>query len=185
MNKEILRVLRKKKKKTCNQVAQALNISVRQYRRYERGERMIEVEHFFMLASFYGEKIETILYSALKTYELFRLKPNGQLLLEKRPKNNKRLYQVFRNMIQRCYNPNCPDFKDYGGRGITICDEWLYDFGAFWDWAMANGYDENAKYGECTIDRIDVNGKYEPSNCRWVSMMVQNWNRRSYKKNVN
>ncbi len=105
MNKEILRVLRKKKKKTCNQVAQALNISVRQYRRYERGERMIEVEHFFMLASFYGEKIETILYSALKTYELFRLKPNGQLLLEKRPKNNKRLYQVFRNMIQRCYNP--------------------------------------------------------------------------------
>lgn len=78
-----------------------------------------------------------------------------------------RLYQTWKNMRQRCNNPNRPDYKRYGGRGITICEEWN-DYTTFRDWAMSNGYDDTL-----SIDRIDVNGNYEPSNCRWVDNFVQ------------
>ena len=94
-----------------------------------------------------------------------------------------RLYGVYKSMIQRTCNPNSPSYKNYGGRGITICDEWLNDFAAFRDWAMANGYDPDAPHGKCTIDRIDNDGNYEPSNCRWVDMVVQCHNQRKRKRN--
>ena len=84
-----------------------------------------------------------------------------------------RLYKVWTKMKDRCYNRNNADYVYYGGRGISVCNEWKDDIKAFYDWAMANGYDENAPKGQCTLDRIDVNGNYEPSNCRWVSMDVQ------------
>lgn len=88
-----------------------------------------------------------------------------------------RLYRVWNNMKQRCCNKNNSNYKNYGGRGISVCQEWL-DFMNFYDWAMENGYDYNAEFGECTIDRIDVNGNYEPSNCRWVDVIVQAENKR-------
>lgn len=84
-----------------------------------------------------------------------------------------RLYKVWRTMKERCFCKTYRDYKHYGGRGITVCDSWKNDFKSFYDWAIANGYDENAKRGQYTIDRIDVNGNYEPSNCRLVSMKEQ------------
>lgn len=86
---------------------------------------------------------------------------------------NERLYRVWRGMIDRCYYPSHNRYKIYGGRGITICTEWKEDYSSFREWALSNGYDSKAPRGKCTIDRIDVNGNYEPSNCRWVDMKFQ------------
>lgn len=87
---------------------------------------------------------------------------------------NSRLYKIREGMITRCYKKNSISYDNYGGRGITICDEWLNDFMSFYNWAMANGYDDNL-----TIERIDVNGNYEPSNCKWITNSEQSKNKRS------
>lgn len=79
-----------------------------------------------------------------------------------------RLYGIWNGMLQRCYNPNRPKYKDYGARGIGVCDDWRHNFTAFYDWAMANGYNDRL-----TIDRINNDKDYEPSNCRWVTNAVQ------------
>ena len=96
-----------------------------------------------------------------------------------------RLYKVYHNMKNRCYNENSDDYKYYGGRGITICDEWLDSYLAFKDWALSHGYDESAHRGECTIDRINVDGNYCPDNCRWVDMATQSRNRRNVVNKTN
>lgn len=87
---------------------------------------------------------------------------------------NKRLYSIWYNMKMRCYNKNNNDFKYYGGRNIKICNEWLNNFKTFKDWAIKNGYQNNL-----TIDRIDVNKNYEPSNCKWSAIQEQQWNKRN------
>lgn len=89
-----------------------------------------------------------------------------------------RLWQVWSHMKARCYNPKNSSYKNYGGRGVKVCKEWKDNFQAFYKWSYANGYDENAKRGECTLDRIDVNGNYCPENCRWVSQDIQSRNKR-------
>lgn len=92
-----------------------------------------------------------------------------------------RLYRVWQGMRERCENPNHVSYKLYGGRGISVCSEWDQDYASFRDWALSSGYDFNAKRGDCTLDRVDVNGNYCPENCRWVSMLIQSNNRRDHK----
>ena len=93
-------------------------------------------------------------------------------------KQVERLYSVWKGMKARCYQKNHSAYKYYGGRGIEVCEEWKNDYAAFRSWAMNNGYKPNGDVGECTIDRIDNNGNYEPNNCRFVPMSVQNTNKR-------
>lgn len=93
-----------------------------------------------------------------------------------------RLYSVFHNMKDRCYNPNNHAYPLYGGRGIKICDEWLNDITKFIEWAYDNGYNDNKSKVEQSIDRINVDGDYEPSNCRWANKGVQNYNKRDTKR---
>lgn len=87
-----------------------------------------------------------------------------------------RIYRIWKGIKNRCYNPKANNYKYYGGRGIAVCEEWLNDFIAFYNWAKANGYNDNL-----TIDRINTNGNYEPLNCRWADTKTQYDNRRNTK----
>lgn len=96
----------------------------------------------------------------------------------KHGESRSRLYYVWRDMITRCENPNVRSYKDYGGRGIRVCRTWRDSYKAFREWAYATGYDPDAPYSKCTLDRIDVDGDYEPRNCRWADAKQQAANRR-------
>ena len=87
-------------------------------------------------------------------------------------KEYQRLHRTWRDMINRCTNPNNKRYDVYGQRGISVCKEWLDSFLAFKQWAIVTGYTD-----ELTLDRKDVNGDYEPSNCRWATLKEQNNNR--------
>ena len=86
--------------------------------------------------------------------------------------HKERLYEVWKNMRRRCMNPKNNRAKNYILKGVTFCEEWN-NYLNFRTWALENGYDENAPYGQCTLDRIDNDGNYEPSNCRWTTAKVQ------------
>ena len=85
-----------------------------------------------------------------------------------------RLFKIWSNMKDRCLREKNTAYKDYGGRGITVCQEWMDDFINFYIWAMKNGYKD-----DLSIDRINVNGNYEPQNCRWITRKEQCFNRRN------
>lgn len=92
-----------------------------------------------------------------------------------------RLYGVWAGMWTRTTNKNATNYGYYGGRGITVCDEWK-NYASFREWSLNNGYNPNAPSGKCTLDRIDSSGGYCPENCRWADMSVQNSNQRSNKQ---
>ena len=88
--------------------------------------------------------------------------------------SSSRIYNIYRGMKYRCYDPKSKDYANYGKRGIKMCEEWNKNFINFYNWSMKNGYADNL-----TIDRIDVNGNYDPLNCRWVDIKVQHNNTRA------
>lgn len=90
-----------------------------------------------------------------------------------------RLYHTWIGIKARCFDQKSDAFHNYGGRGITMCDEWKNSFVSFKSWAIENGYSDNL-----TIDRKDVNGNYCPDNCRWVSMSIQEFNKRTLARNT-
>lgn len=85
-----------------------------------------------------------------------------------------RLYSIWRNMIQRCYNSKAKSYPWYGAKGVTVCDSWRKDFYVFAEWALSHGYEKNL-----TIDRVDVTKGYSPDNCRWATYKEQAQNRRT------
>ena len=90
-----------------------------------------------------------------------------------------RLYSVWNMMKQRCTDPNNKAYKNYGGRGITVCKEWCDSYEKFREWALENGYDKDAAHGKSTIDRIDNEKGYSPDNCRFVDAKTQARNTRT------
>jgi hypothetical protein len=89
-------------------------------------------------------------------------------------KSKTRLNNIWFNMKQRCYNSKNPNYADYGGRGIKICDEWLNDFLNFYNWSIENGHSD-----ELSIERINVNGDYDKHNCKWATDLEQANNKRN------
>lgn len=109
--------------------------------------------------------LETIINEKSKSCGCINIKHN---------KSKSRIYKIWKGIKTRCYNKNNSRYSFYGGRGIRMCDEWVNNFTLFYDWSVENGYNENL-----SIDRIDVNGNYEPSNCRWVDDITQSNNCRT------
>ncbi|MEH7084987.1 hypothetical protein V7139_19925 [Neobacillus drentensis] len=170
--------LRKGAAKTCKGCIKNKDISGQTFHRWHVVSRSTEMGDWNCVCECGTEKVVSI-------YQLLRGKPKScgclsKEILIKRNKSfakygveHQRLLNIWDTMKARCYRPNSKDFKNYGARGIKICDEWKNDFFAFYEWARGNGYEDHL-----TIDRINVNGNYEPSNCQWATTKQQGNNTR-------
>lgn len=102
---------------------------------------------------------------------------NAKNLFTKHGLSGTRIHRIWIEMKHRCYLLSDTNYKKYGAKGITVCDEWKNDFLSFYNWAMKNGYDQNL-----TLDRINNDKGYCPENCRWTTYSEQNKNRRKFKR---
>lgn len=94
-------------------------------------------------------------------------------LINAHPHRKTRIFRIWKRMHQRCYEINCDDYKDYGAKGVKICDDW-HEYYTFYSWAISHGYSDSL-----SIDRLDVTGNYSPSNCRWATSLEQARNKRN------
>ena len=129
-----------------------------------------------------GEVFDTILSLLLrqktKACRRCSAKANGRKhqareFRARKSRKQMRLYRTWSDMKSRCYNPRTSNYKYYGAKGVSVCDEWLHDFQCFAKWAMSNGYNDSL-----TIDRVNPFGNYTPSNCRFVTWKIQHGNTR-------
>lgn len=97
----------------------------------------------------------------------------------RREQDRPRIQKIWNGMIARCYRPYVNGYKNYGGRGIRVCDEWRHSYKEFAKWAYSNGFNDNSTPLQCSLDRIDSNGNYCPENCRWVDATRQQNHRRN------
>lgn len=127
---------------------------------------------YFITKCIFCNKIRRITYSNFINREnICECQKLEQEKKEKKIEKNK-LSKIYHAMVHRCYNPKNKQYKNYGGRGIKICDEWLLDKQKFIKWSLENGYKIGA-----SLDRIDNDGNYSYTNCRWTNSYVQNKNR--------
>lgn len=122
-------------------------------------------------------RLPHLLRGATKSCGCYRSSPRLDCRKYKNREHLKRLYIIWGSMKARCYQKTAKSYKDYGERGISVCEEWKNDFLSFYNWAISNGYSD-----KLTLDRIDNNSGYEPSNCRWVTHKIQENNRRCVPK---
>lgn len=107
-------------------------------------------------------------------YKRDKAREHGRKMMTKHGWYGTRVYNIWHQIVDRCDNPRSTQYRNYGERGIRICEEWRNHPERFCEWAMANGYEDGL-----SIDRIDVNGDYEPNNCRWITMEEQQTNKRN------
>lgn len=104
---------------------------------------------------------------------------NSSIGRESHHNTKSRLYRIWIGIKSRCFVQTASNYKNYGQRGISVCDEWVNSFSAFSKWAIQNGYNDSL-----TIDRINADGNYCPENCRWVTMSIQEFNKRISSRNT-
>lgn len=155
--------LKKGKVQSCGCLARELYESMREARLEKEKEQLERKEQREL-----NQRAIAYINAFKKEYQQSRRKEYHNL-----KQRNKRLYFVWQNMRKRCDSPTCHKYQNYGARGISVCDEWK-DFKVFCKWAKQNGYADGL-----SLDRIDNNGNYEPSNCRWADMKTQQNNKRT------
>ena len=144
----------------------------------------VKVRYGLYKCGFCGEEFRTQINNVkngnTKSCGCYGKKCKAEGINTKHGLKNTRLYNIWKDIKRRTLNPKHKSYQYYGSRGITICEDWL-DIRNFYDWAMSNGYEENKGL---SIDRIDNDGNYEPSNCRWTTKTIQSRNQRIRKDNT-
>lgn len=140
-------------------------------RRIKNG-KVVSVDRIFLVKCECGKEYNVLMWNMIKRKDHVscgcHAQDKGKIQLYKHGLSTHSIYKRYTGMIKRCYNKNEQFYSRYGGRGIKVCDEWKNDFMSFYNWAITNGYDKSL-----SLDRIDNNSDYEPSNCRFTNAEVQ------------